>query len=106
MNIKTPAPELSVSPQLTLQDVGLAAAQSFGSIIINRPDGESDAQPGHELIAEAARRHGLEVCHIPIVSGQMTDADVTLFSNALKEMPAPAQAFWRTGPLTMKPSLR
>ena len=47
MNSKTLAPDISVSPQLTPQDVGLAAAQGFRSIIINRPDGESDDQPGH-----------------------------------------------------------
>ncbi len=97
MNFKTLAPDISVSPQLTPQDVGLAAAQGFRSIIINRPDGESDDQPGHELIAEAAQRHGLEVCYIPIVPGHLSDADIAMFADALRELPAPALAFCRTG---------
>jgi len=97
MNIRKLAPDISVSPQLSPQDVGLAAAQGFRTIIINRPDGESDDQPGHELIAAAASRHGVEVCYIPIVPGQLSDADVSLFSSALRDMPAPALAFCRTG---------
>lgn len=97
MNFKTLAPGLSVSPQLTPQDVRLAGTQGFRSIIINRPDGESDDQPGHELIAEAAQRHGLEVRYIPIVPGKISDAEVTLFADALRELPAPTLAFCRTG---------
>lgn len=97
MNIKTLAPDISVSSQLTPQDVGLAAAQGFRSIIINRPDGESDDQPGHQVIAEAAERHGLKVIYLPIVPGQLTDSDVTMFATALRELPAPALAFCRTG---------
>lgn len=97
MNIRKLAPDISVSPQLSPQDVGLAAAQGFRTIIINRPDGESDDQPGHELIAAAAGRHGLQACYIPIIPGQLSDEDVSLFSSALRDLPAPALAFCRTG---------
>ena len=46
MDIKTIAPDLSVSSQITAQDVGIAASQGFRSVIINRPNGESADQPG------------------------------------------------------------
>jgi sulfide:quinone oxidoreductase len=97
MDIKTIAPDLSVSPQITAQDVGIAASQGFKSLIINRPDGESGVQPDRKSIEEAARRHGIEVRYIPVVSGKVEDADVETFDKALNELPAPALAYCRTG---------
>lgn len=79
MDIKTMAPDLSVSSQLQPQDVGLAAAQGFKAIIINRPDGEGGDQPSYQVIAEAAERHGLHVRYVPVMSGNLTDADVEAF---------------------------
>ncbi len=97
MELRTIAPDLAVSPQIRPQDVGLAAAQGFRSIIINRPDGESDDQPAHGAIVEAAIRHGLEVRYLPVVSGQVTDDDVAAFAQACRELPAPTLAYCRTG---------
>ena len=97
MDIKTIAPDLSVSPQISVQDVGIAASQGFKSLIINRPDGESSDQTDHAAIEEAARRHGLEVRYVPVVSGKVTDADVEAFNKAMHELPAPALAYCRTG---------
>ena len=97
MDIKYIAPDLSVSDQILPQDVGLAAAQGFRSIIINRPDGESGDQPSSKALVDAAARHGLEVRYVPVTPGNVTDADVTAFNSALNELPAPALAFCRTG---------
>lgn len=97
MDIKTIAPDLSVSPQITVQDVGIAASQGFRSVIINRPDGESGDQTAHAEIEDAARRQGLEVRYVPVVSGKVTDADVEAFDKAMHELPAPALAYCRTG---------
>lgn len=97
MDIKTIAPDLSVSPQIMPQDVGVAAGQGFRSIIVNRPDGEAADQPDHQQILEAARRHGLDVRYIPVIPGQLTDDDVTAFTGAMQELPAPTLAFCRTG---------
>jgi sulfide:quinone oxidoreductase len=97
MDIKTIAPDLSVSPQISVQDVGIAASQGFKSLIINRPDGESSDQTDHAAIEEAARRHGLEVRYVPVVSGKVTDADVEAFDKAMHELAAPALAYCRTG---------
>ena len=97
MDIKTIAPDLSVSPQISVQDVGIAASQGFKSLIINRPDGESSDQTAHAEIEAAAQRHGLEVRYVPVVSGKVTDADVEAFDKAMHELPAPALAYCRTG---------
>jgi len=87
MDIKTIAPDLSVSPQITAQDVGIAASQGFRSLIINRPDGEAGDQTDHAVIEEAARRHGLDVRYVPVVAGKVTDADVEAFDKAMHELP-------------------
>ena len=97
MDIKTISPELSVSTQITPQDVSILASQGFRSIIINRPDDEAGDQPDHQSIIEAATRHGLEVRYVPVVSGNLTDADVGSFDKAMRELPAPALAYCRTG---------
>ncbi len=98
MDIRKIAPDLSVSPQVLTQDVGLAAAQGFRSIIINRPDNEgSDDQPAAAEITAAATRHGLAVRYLPVVSGKITDGDVDDFASAMRELPAPALAFCRSG---------
>jgi len=97
MDIKIIAPDLSVSPQITPQDVGVAAGQGFRAVIINRPDGETSDQPGQREIAEAARRHGLEIRYVPVVPGNVADADVEAFARAMRDLPAPALAFCRSG---------
>lgn len=97
MDIRTISPDLSVSPQVTPQDVGVAASQGFRAIIINRPDGEGDDQPSRAEIEEAAKRHGLDVRYVPVESGNITEGDVAAFAAAMNDMPAPALAYCRTG---------
>ena len=101
MDIKYIAPDFSVTAQLQPQDVGLAASQGFRSVIINRPDGEASGQPVSKELVEAASRHGLEVRYLPVVPGNVTDADVKAFHEAMHELPAPALAFCRTGTRSM-----
>ncbi len=97
MDIKTIAPDLSVTPQILPQDVGLTASQGFRSIIINRPDGEGSDQPERADIEDAAKRLGIEVRYVPVVPGKMTEADIQAFGQAMAELPAPTLAFCRTG---------
>ena len=91
------SPFLSVSPQISERDVGILAAQGFRAIINNRPDGESQDQPSSAAIATAAQRLGLEYRHMPVVSGQISDADVSAFAALLGSVKGPALAFCRTG---------
>ncbi|MGM0584010.1 MAG: TIGR01244 family sulfur transferase [Pseudomonadota bacterium] len=99
MERKPVSPEFSVSPQITVADVGLAAAQGVRSIICNRPDGEDPdgEQPPSDEIREAAEAHGLAFRYIPVVSGQVTDEAARGFADALDSLPLPAMAYCRTG---------
>ncbi|RDD61407.1 bifunctional protein tyrosine phosphatase family protein/NAD(P)/FAD-dependent oxidoreductase [Ferruginivarius sediminum] len=97
MKVAKLTPFLSVSPQINEADMGILAAQGFRAIVNNRPDGESDDQPGSEALRAAAERQGLAYRHIPVVSGRVGDEDVGAFADALGELNGPVLAFCRTG---------
>ncbi|MDT8342804.1 MAG: TIGR01244 family sulfur transferase [Thermohalobaculum sp.] len=97
MDIKRISPELSVSPQIAIADLGVAASQGFRSIVCNRPDGEGEGQPASAEMRAAAEAHGLDFRYLPVVSGQVSDADVAAFARAMAELHGPVLAYCRTG---------
>lgn len=97
MDIKTLTAELSVSPQIFATDLRDVAQAGYRSIICNRPDSEAADQPGYSELARAATEQGLEIRHLPAVSGKVTDEDGTAFGQLMAELPKPVLAFCRTG---------
>lgn len=97
MELKSLSSELSVTAQLSIEDVAKAAALGFKALINNRPDGESCCQPEASELASEAAANGLDYRHIPVVGGSISDADVTAFSLALDQMTGPVLAFCRSG---------
>jgi sulfide:quinone oxidoreductase len=97
MDARTITSGLSVSPQITAQDVQSARDRGFRAIICNRPDGEGMDQPNFDEIAAAAQAHGLEARYLPIVAGKVQDADAEAFGALLEELPGPVLAYCRTG---------
>ena len=97
METKTLTPSLSVSGQIEPDDIGSLASRGYRAIINNRPDGEGEGQPRSDELEQAARRHGMDYRHIPIVPGQLTDDKVAEFAAAMDEVKGPALAFCRTG---------
>lgn len=88
---------LSVSPQISAEDVAAIRDAGFRAIICNRPDGEGADQPNFEEIEATARAAGLEARYIPVTSGMVQDADADLFGQAMMELPGPVLAYCRTG---------
>lgn len=105
MDLRKPSPFFSVSPPINPADADLLASQGFRTSISNRPDGESEDQPGNAEIQAAAQQAGLEWHFLPVVSGNVTDADAQT-STILFAMPgdrfsrfvAPVPAVSRSGP--------
>ncbi len=97
MNLKPLAADLSVTSQITPEEVAELAAAGFRSIISNRPDGESPDQPDWSTIKAAATLSGMEARAIPVVAHQISDADVDKFREAFRLLPKPIAAFCRTG---------
>lgn len=64
---------MSVNPQISLDDVALAAQNGFATIICNRPDGEDAGQLSADAVAQACAAHGLHFVHIPIAGSASHD---------------------------------
>jgi uncharacterized protein (TIGR01244 family) len=97
MQLRQLTDTLSVSGQIDEVDVELLAAQGFRSLINNRPDAEVAGQPASAAIAAVAARHDMVYQHLPVISGQLQDAEVDMFAQALTTLPTPTLAFCRTG---------
>ena len=97
MQINKVTDALSVSPQITAEDVAAIRDAGFRAIICNRPDGEGAAQPNFEEIEAAARAAGLEARYLPVTSGMVRDEDAAAFGQALMELPGPVFAYCRSG---------
>ena len=88
----------STSPQITADDVVEIAALGFKTIINNRPDGEGCAeQPNSHTIEVAAKKAGLAYLHIPVIPGNITEANVVECASLLLNAPTPILGFCRTG---------
>ena len=97
MTITEIAPDYSVAPQITPEDVPEIAARGFRAIMCNRPDGEDPGQTPVDEIRAAAEAHGLAFAFVPVVSGAIRPDDVTGARAALDALPAPVLAYCRSG---------
>ena len=97
MTVKALSPNLSVSPQLSVEDAAAVGLNGFKSIIGNRPDGESPNQPSWAEVEAAARAAGLETRHIPVSGNAIDQAAVAEFAQALETMPKPVLAYCGSG---------
>lgn len=89
--------EVFASPQISLDDVAVAAAQGIALIINNRPEGESDDQvPGAEIEA-AARAAGLDYIAIPVTQAGFSEPQITAMVEALAHTQGPVLAYCRSG---------
>ncbi len=98
MQIKRIDDTFSVTAQITPDDVATLKDNGITTIISARPDGEEDGQPSFEAIKDAATQAGLTAVHIPIVPGQMTEADVRLMADVLEDADGPVLGFCKGGP--------
>jgi uncharacterized protein (TIGR01244 family) len=88
--------DLSVSPQIRLEEVAEAARQGFRTLVNNRPDGEEPGQPTSAQMQAAAEAAGMTYHHIPVVGGP-TPAQVAQTQGLLADADGPMLAFCRSG---------
>ena len=88
--------QLSVAPQIGLDDLATAASQGFKLVINNRPDGEEPGQPTSAEIEAAAKAAGLAYVHIPVRGGPTPD-QVEANYRAVEAADGPVLAFCRSG---------
>ena len=97
MDLKALTAQLSVTSQITVDDLSTLSAHGFRSIVCNRPDGEGADQPNFAEIAASCESHGLEAVYLPVVSGKVSDEDARQFGDFLDWCPGPTVAYCRTG---------
>jgi sulfide:quinone oxidoreductase len=97
MDIRKVTEDFAVSGQLLPDELAGVAQQGYRSLICNRPDGESADQPTLAEVEQAALAAGLTLRYLPVISGRVSDHDVTNFARDLEDLPGPVLAFCRTG---------
>lgn len=101
MNLKKVSPRFFISDQLSVTDIGIAAAQGIRTIVNNRPDGEEQTQPTTSELREAAESLGLGFVDLPIKPGKITDEHIEKFEALSRDTPAPMLSFCRSGARAM-----
>lgn len=89
--------QISVSSQISPDDIPGLTAQGFRSIICNRPDGEGADQPTFQEIKRASEKAGIEAVYLPIETGKVSDEDAQAFGKLQDTLPGPVLAYCRTG---------
>lgn len=101
MEIRKINDNLFVAGQISPADIPQLASHGIQTIVCNRPDGEDEGQPEFALIDSIAKASGITMKYLPVVSGSVTDNDVSDFSNAIDQTieaeKLPVLAYCRTG---------
>lgn len=97
MQIRRIDDRISVSPQITADDVATLKAQGFATIVNNRPDGEEAGQPEGDAIADAAAAAGMAYHAIPITHAGFSHPQLDAMAAILNETDGPILAYCRSG---------
>lgn len=97
MDLKTIHPNLSVSGQISVDDIAQLKEAGVQSIICNRPDQEEAHQPVYAEIQQAATHYGLQCYFMPVISGHVPPEKGREFGRLLAELPTPIHAYCRSG---------
>ena len=97
MDVRKLTDSISVSPQVSIEDIKAIAEAGFKTVICNRPNGESEDQPDLALIEAECQKLGLTYVSQPVISGNISDQDVEVFDQFLASAQTPIFAFCRTG---------
>tara|TARA_R110000772_G_scaffold129051_4_gene237088 strand:- start:118471 stop:120144 length:1674 start_codon:yes stop_codon:yes gene_type:complete len=97
MEIRTLDDQLSVSGQVTPEELAALAARGVRHIICNRPDGEGADQPAYAEVQRAAEAAGIQAHYLPVVAGKVSDAEARDFGQLLDAIEGPVHAYCRTG---------
>jgi sulfide:quinone oxidoreductase len=89
--------ELTVSDQITIEDLKEIQAQGYKTIFCNRPDQESEGQLNFSLIEKEAQNLGIKAIHQPVIGGQISDIDIAAFGTYFESAQKPVFAYCRTG---------
>lgn len=102
MEIKILNDEISVTGQISPDDVAALKAEGFESIICNRPDGEGPGQPDFADIAKVAEKVGMDARYVPMHLDGSAPPPVADFAAAVADLPKPVLAYCKSGGRSQK----
>lgn len=97
MEVKRINEHVSVSPQISPEDVAAIKAAGFVSIINNRPDGEAAEQASSAVIEAAAHAAGLAYHYIPLGREGVSPEMVAETKSVLEGSSGPVFCYCRSG---------
>ncbi len=89
--------EISITGQITPDQVPMIAENGFKTIINNRPDGEEANQPTSAEIAAAAEKAGLVYEEISFAGNELNQTHVEAFADFFNQAEQPVLIYCRTG---------
>lgn len=95
-SIRTVTADFSVSPQIALSDLTVAAGQGVKRVICNRPDDEDAGQINSTEARAATQALGMSYIHIPVIGGPTPD-QVEEMRTAISDAGGPVLAYCRSG---------
>lgn len=88
---------LSVSGEMTLSKFQQLIQQGFKSVIVNRPDQETGNNVTVSQLRSIAEKSQVNVIYQPVVSGQLSQANIEEFARYYNELPKPILMVCRSG---------
>ena len=89
--------EISITGQITPDQVTMIAENGFKTIINNRPDGEEPNQPTSAEIAAAAEKVGITYKEISFAGSELNQTHVEEFADFFNQAEQPILIYCRTG---------
>ena len=97
MNILQIDNNLTISEQITEQDVEKLAELGIKTLICNRPDGEEPNQISCDTIKKAAEKNGIRFVHIPVPGREIPMQSLNQFIDCIDGTDEKVHAYCRTG---------
>ena len=89
--------QVSMTGQITPDQVPMIAENGFKTIINNRPDGEEAGQPTSAEIEAAAKAAGLAYKEVSFAGHELNQQHVEAFADFFNQAEQPILLFCRTG---------
>lgn len=88
---------VSVTGQMTTNKFQQLIQQGFKSVIVNRPDQETGNNVTVSQLRSIAEKSQVSVIYQPVVSGQLSQANIEEFARYYNELPKPILMVCRSG---------
>ena len=97
MNLTKITDQYFVFGQIQPNDVSILKEMGFGTIICNRPDGESPGQPTAKEIGAKVESEGMKFFYVPFAPMSPAPNMLEDFCNAMQQAQGKILAYCRTG---------